>query len=141
MIRVFDRKRPLAKSWWLACFLIVQVAGLTQFYPYAHLHRVHDEDGSRVVLSVHPPSVGDEFAEVTPEDEHHHAIDHLTLDCHFCKRLLKQLQRRAEIAVPSLDLSKSAETAVEFNRPMKPQLRSSSCSISLPDFRAPPTNS
>jgi hypothetical protein len=133
--------RSLAQSYLFAYFLIAQIVGLTQFYPYAHLHHVHDEDGSRVVLSVHPISISDEIGEIPVGDEHHHDIDHLTLDCHFCQRLLKQLQQQADCVVPTFGENESTETVVEYIRALRPQLLSASQSVAPPKFRGPPKHS
>lgn len=96
MMPVFDRVRPLTRSWWLAMFLLLQVAGITQLYPYVHLHHIHEENGTRIALHGHPVGVGETVLDEVDDEEHHHAGDHIVFDYHFCQRLLQQLQRQAD---------------------------------------------
>lgn len=138
MMQLLRTMRPLARSWWFACFLIVQVVGLAQLYPYVHLHHVHDDDGARIVISVHPPSVGDEFLDATSEDEHHHAIDHVALDCHLCQRLLKQLQRQVDVVVYQANSTEPIVQEVVVLCSIDPPPLVVSRPVSPTDFRGPP---
>ncbi len=119
-------------------FLVLQVAGLTQLYPYVHLHHVHDEDGARVVLSVHPLSVSGNQVSTTGEDEHHHDADHVILDCNLCQRLLNQTQRQADIVVYSpITLDIDAQVVGMCHTVDPPPLKAPT-SILPPDFCGPP---
>lgn len=138
MVQLFRTIRPLARNWWFACFLLLQVAGIGQLYPYVHLHHVHDDEGARVVISVHPPSTGEEHVAATNEDEHHHDTDHVTLDCNFCQRLLKQLQRSADVIVYQAKSTESSDQRVAVHRAVGPPLLIISRSVAPADFRGPP---
>ena len=132
--------RPLASNWWFACLLLLQVAGIGQLYQYVHVHHVHDEEGARVVLSVHPPSLSEPHMDATSEDEHHHDFDHLVLDCHLCQRLLNQLQRQADVVVgQSLSIEPVALQIIVRHTADPPQLFATR-SVTPPDSRGPPAS-
>lgn len=138
MARLLQSMRPLARNWWFACFLLLQVAGIGQLYPYVHLHHVHDDDGARVVLSLHPPSVGDNHVDATSEDEHHHDTDHVALDCNLCQRLLNQLQRQADVVVYSAVTLDDNTQVVIIRHTADPPPLFESQSVLPPDLRGPP---
>lgn len=138
MVHISRSMRSLARNWWFACFLLLQVAGIGQLYPYVHLHHVHGDDGTRVVLSVHPASEVDDHFDVTGDDEHHHDTDHVALDCNLCQRLLSQLPRQSDVFVYR---SYSHETNVQptvIRRTVDPPLLCASQSTAPADFRGPP---
>lgn len=138
VVHVSGNMRSLARSWWFACFLLLQVAGIGQLYPYVHLHHVHDDDGARVVLSVHPPSVGGTHVDTTSEDEHHHDAEHVTLDCSLCQRLLNQLQRQAEVVAYSVATIDDNTQMVVTHHAVDPPLVFKIRSVLPPDLRGPP---
>lgn len=138
MVRTYQLMRKLARSYWFACFLVAHVVGLTQIYPYAHLHHVHDEDGSRVVLSVHPVTGHDKVGDIPTDGEHHHAGNHLTLDCYCYHRPLKQTQCQTDFVVFTIESYQSVDVVVAFGQVPKPQSVSESHSVVPPDFRGPP---
>jgi hypothetical protein len=118
---------------------MVQVVGLGQLYPYIHLHHVHDDDGTRVVISIHPPSDGVEFSGATTSDEHHHDSDHLALDCNLCQRQLKDLQRQADIIVFRPLTSESVIQPMTIHRRSDPPPAICSPPTAIPEFRGPPS--
>lgn len=138
MHALFNFLRLLSCRRWFACFLLLQVAGIGQLYPYVHLHHVHDDEGARVVISVHPPSAGEEHVDATSEDEHHHDTDHVTLDCNFCQRLLKQLQRSADVIVYQAKSTESIVQEVVVLCSLDPPPLVVSRPVSPTDFRGPP---
>lgn len=130
--------RLLSRSSWFACFLLLQVAGIGQLYPYIHLHHVHGEEGARVVVSVHPPSSGERHVDAASDDEHHHDADHVTFDCNLCQRLLSQLQRQADIVVYcTITFENISQVALVRHISDSPPLPKSQ-SVIPSDFRGPP---
>jgi hypothetical protein len=138
VVHVSKSIRSLARSFWFACFLLIQVAGVTQLYPFVHLHHVHDENGARLVLSIHPPSVDDIHVDATSEEEHHHDADHVALDCNLCQRLLSQLQRQADVVVFSTVTFDDLSQIVLVHHTSDPPPLQKTQSVLPPDFRGPP---
>lgn len=138
MVHVSGNMRSLARSWWFACFLLLQIAGIGQLYPFVHVHHVHDDEGTRLVLSIHPPTVGDSHLDATDEDEHHHDTDHVVLDCNLCQRLLSQLQRSADIIVYTVTSLDNTSQEVLVHHAADPPLFHKSRSVVPPDLRGPP---
>jgi hypothetical protein len=130
--------RLLARSWWFACFLLLQVAGIGQLYPFVHVHHVHDDEGTRLVLSIHPPTVGDSHIEATDDNEHHHDTDHVALDCNLCQRLLSQLQRQADIVVYASITNENVSLESLVHHTSDPPPFHKSPSVIPPDLRGPP---
>lgn len=138
MSRFIQSLRMLSRNSWFACLLLLQVAGIGQIYPYIHLHHVHNEDGARIVISVHPPSESEAHVDATSEDEHHHDADHVTLDCNLCQRLLSQLQRQADIVVYATVAPDDATPVVSVCHTADPPPLCDSQSILPFAYRGPP---